>query len=108
MTILHEVKNCLGYFGDEYESFNPDILRDINTSALILFRIGALQKQIVVDEKSEWSDLFATNLSYSEMIKDYICRKTKMLFDPPLQSNIYKAFEESIKELEWTLQEDRT
>lgn len=107
MTILQEVKNSLGYYGDEYDSFDSDILRSINTSTLILFRIGALKQQIIVTNSSEWSDILASNPSYSEMIKDYICQKTRILFDPPQQSNTHKAYEESIKELEWTLQEDR-
>lgn len=108
MTILQEVKNSLGYYGDEYDSFDADILRSINTAVLILFRIGALKIQTVCNAASEWSDILSSNPSYSEMIKDYICRKTRILFDPPQQSNTYKAYEESIKEIEWTLQEDRT
>ena len=107
MTILQEVKNSIGYYGDEYDSFDADVLRSINTATLILFRIGALKQRIIVTNSSEWLDVLANNSSYSEMIKDYICRKTRILFDPPQQSNTYKAYEDSIKELEWTLQEDR-
>ena len=99
--------SSLGYFGDEYDSFNPDIIRNINTAVLILYRVGALKIQTICNETSEWCDITPINSSYFEMIKDYICRKVKMLFDPPLQSNIYKAFDESVKELEWTLQEDQ-
>ena len=65
MTILQEVKNSLGYYGDEYDSFDVDILRSINTAALILFRIGALKQQIIVTNSSEWSDILANNPSYS-------------------------------------------
>lgn len=107
MTILQEVKKSLGYYGDEYDSFNQDIIRNINTAVSILYRVGALEVQTVCNSTSEWSDIMLENSPYFEMIKDYICRKVKMLFDPPQQSNTYKAYEESIKELEWTLQEDQ-
>lgn len=101
MTILEEVKQSLGYFGDEYDSYNQDILRSINTSIVILHRIGAISKTIVCTPTTQWPEIAKDD--YGESLKEYVCQKVRMLFDPPQQSNTYKAYEESIKELEWTL-----
>ena len=42
-------------------------------------------------------------LSRMEMVKTYVSKKTRLIFDPPTSSSVMEALKGIISELEWRL-----
>lgn len=108
-SILLTVKKFIG-LDPEYNIFDPDLLILINSSFSVLNQLAVGPKEgfRVTNIAETWEDVIGSK-KYLELIKEYICIKVKLVFDPPSSSNVYKAFEERAKELEWRLNafEDR-
>lgn len=103
-SILISIKKLLGIFETD-NSFDTDVIIYINSAIAILRQlgIGPLTGYSISDEKARWSDYLSDNPEYLEPVKTYIFLKTKMVFDPPLNSSVLEAYKEQIKELEWRL-----
>lgn len=102
-SILTSIKKLLGV-SKECTDFDTDIIMDINTVFMVLNQMGVGPKEgyRIEDNKSVWSDYIqdADNL---DGVKSYIHLRVKLLFDPPLNSAIIEAINNSIRELEWRL-----
>lgn len=108
-SILLTVKKFIG-LDPEYNIFDPDLLILINSSFSVLNQLAVGPKEgfRVTNIAETWEDVIGSK-KYLELIKEYICIKVKLVFDPPSSSTVYKAFEERAAELEWRLNafEDR-
>lgn len=102
-SILTSVKKDLG-IAEEYTHFDPDVIMGINTAFSILTQLGVgpVSGFSISDSSAVWSD-FVSDMSKLELVKTYVSKKTKMLFDPPLSSAVIESMNRVISELEWRI-----
>lgn len=102
-SILDSVKKQLGIDSD-YDCFDPDIILSINNAFGTLNQIGVGPEEgfSIEDRDSKW-DSYDGNTSRISMIKQYVCLKAKMSFDPPASATIAESYNSAIRELEWRL-----
>jgi hypothetical protein len=102
-SILASVKKDLG-IAEDYEHFDPDIIMAINTAFSILHQLGAGPDEgfSISDDTAVWTD-FIPDLSKLEMVKTYVSKKVRMMFDPPTSSPVAEATNNIISELEWRI-----
>lgn len=102
-SILNSIKKLLG-ISEDYTPFDADIIIHINSIFSILTQIGIGPPEgfSISDSTAEWSD-YIGDATAIEMVKTYIYLKTKLIFDPPLNSSLTASIEKTISELEWRL-----
>lgn len=102
-SILNSVKKDLG-IAEGYTSFDPDIIRDINSVLAILNQLGVGPKEgfSIEDKSALWSDLIQED-NRLEFVKSYVYIKVKMIFDPPLSTAVIASMERIASELEWRI-----
>jgi hypothetical protein len=102
-SILVSIKKLLG-ITKTCTDFDADIIMHINTVLMVLNQLGVGPETgfYIEDDKAEWKD-FVDEEDNLNAIKSYIHLKVKLMFDPPLNSAIIEAIQQSIKELEWRL-----
>ena len=102
-SILDSVKKDLGIMPD-YTHFDPDIIMDINTALSILTQLGVGPASgfSISDNTAEWDD-FIPDDPRLEMVKSYVSKKTKQLFDPPNTGPLSDAFNKVLDELVWRI-----
>lgn len=102
-SILDSVKKDLGIMPD-YTHFDPDIIMDINTALSILTQLGVGPASgfSISDNTAEWDD-FVPDDPRLEMVKSYVSKKTKQLFDPPNTGPLSDAFNKVLDELVWRI-----
>ena len=102
-SILNSVKLFIG-ISEEETNFDTDIIITINSIFSILRQLGVGPTKTfsIVDDKQIWNDFLEDDEDFSE-VKTYVQLKTKLIFDPPTNSNILTAMKEEIKEIEWRL-----
>ncbi len=103
-SILNTIKMMLGP-DDSYDVFDTEIIIHINTALSILTQLGVGPKKgfRITGPDETWDDFISDGSVDLEGIKSYIYMKVKMIFDPPANSFVMKAMEDSCKELEWRL-----
>lgn len=103
-SILNTIKAMLGP-DDSYDVFDTEIIIHINTALSILTQLGVGPKKgfRITGPDETWDDFISDGSVDLEGIKSYIYMKVKMIFDPPANSFVMKAMEDSCKELEWRL-----
>ena len=101
--ILSSVKELLG-ISYEDESFDFEILMQINATLAILFQIGVEEAgdTPVIDITTTWRELFGDRTDL-EMVKTYIYFKVKSMFDPPTNSAGLESLNRVMKEFEWRI-----
>lgn len=99
--MLNDIKKQLG-IADEDDSFDRDILLCMDTIMGIIYETGATETLSSVTPETEWDEVFADD-TIRQLAKTYMYLKVRLLFDPPTNSSIQKAFEEHAKELEWRM-----
>jgi len=100
-TILSDVKRMLG-IQPEVDEFNIDVTSNVNGAFFTLNQLGiGPRTPFVIDATTEWSS-FETIVP-KNVILDYLYLKTKLVFDPPIASNIYEAYKDRIAELEFRM-----
>ena len=57
---------------------------------------------VVESVDDTWEDLIGARTD-AELVKSYICHKTRQLFDPPTNSAMLTALNNVIAELEWRI-----
>lgn len=100
-SILISIKKLLGISKD-CTDFDTDIIIHINTTFMILNQLGVGEEGFQIEDNSATWDEFV-NLEQLSAVKSYVHLKVKLLFDPPTNSFLVDAINESIKELEWRL-----
>lgn len=102
-SILNSIKKLLG-ITEDYTPFDTDIIIHINSVFSILTQIGIGPPEgfTISDSAAQWSDYIGDTAAI-EMVKTYIYLKTKLIFDPPINSSVTASIEKTISELEWRL-----
>lgn len=103
-SILNTIKKLLG-IDSEDSSFDMDIMVIINSIIPTLSQIGVGPSNgfIVTSVNDKWSDLYPDKPINLEGVKTYLYLKTKLIFDPPVNSTIIEAFNKNLNELEWRM-----
>lgn len=105
-SILQTIAKMMGpAVGDDY--FNPDLIWNINAALSRLCQLGvgstAPYPFKITGAEETWADFI--DEGQQEEVKQYIWLKVKQVFDPPTATAVKAAFDERVKELEWTLRE---
>ena len=108
-SILLSIKKLLGMEPEEFDQYDVDITLHINTVIETLNQIGVDMPDgfSVTDKTVLWSD-YLNRAKYSQIkdsIKSYIYLKVRLVFDPPTNTSLINAINESIKELEWRIRQ---
>ncbi len=100
-SILNSVKKFIG-IDAAYEHFDPEIIMLINSTFATLDQIG-LDSEFKIDSKDTvWSD-YVEDSNLQSLIREYMCIKVKMTFDPNASGSISQAYKDRISELEWRI-----
>lgn len=104
-SILRSVNKDLGIDYDD-TSFDPEIIRHINSIFFILedLGIGPSEGFEIEDDTAVWSD-FVNETSNKKLraIKTFVYLRVKILFDPPTNSTAMESLKSTAAEYEWRL-----
>lgn len=102
-SILVYVKKLLGIQSD-YNHFDPDIIYGINAAFAILTQLGVGPEDgfSISDDSTTWNE-FVSDTTRLSLIKEYVCLKTRMLFDPPTSNVLADSINKTISEYEFRL-----
>lgn len=102
-SILTSIKKLLG-ITEECTDFDSDIIMHINTVLAALNQLGVGVKAgfAISDSSPTWNDFMGDNPRLN-LVKSYVHLKVRLLFDPPLQSSVMEAINNTAKELEWRI-----
>lgn len=101
-SILLSVKQNIGIV-PENTDFDPDIIMAINSVFGILKQIGVKSEDYLITGDTEtWSD-YLSDITNLEIIKNYMCLRVGLIFDPPQNSSIIDIKKQLISELEWRI-----
>ena len=104
-SILSSVKKLIG-INEEDESFDLDIMLNINAASSTLYQLGVLQKPYTVTSKEDSYDDLLPGASEDvvNQVKMYFVYKTRLGFDTTgLTGAMIEIVKELIKEAEWRL-----
>lgn len=102
-SILDYVKKLLGIQKD-YTHFDPDVIYGINVAFAVLTQLGVGPEEgfMISDDSAKWTD-FVSDTARLSLIKEYVCLRTRLLFDPPTSAALIDAMNKSVAEYEWRL-----
>lgn len=102
-SILVYVKKLLGIQSD-YDHFDPDIIYGINAAFAVLTQLGVGPEEgfAINDDSTTWNE-FVSDTARLSLIKEYVCLKTRMLFDPPTSTTLADSINNTISEYEFRL-----
>ncbi|MCM1578148.1 MAG: hypothetical protein NC078_05035 [Ruminococcus sp.] len=103
-SILTSVKKALGGIPEEYEHFDPDIIMFINSVFSVLAQLGAGPEEgfAIKDKTAVWSDFMGDDPRL-EFVKSYATLRTRLMFDPPINSSVAESLKRTADELEWRI-----
>lgn len=102
-SILKTIKQLVGC-PDDFEQFDLDLMIHINSAFATLTHLGAGPKEgyRITGVDNKWVE-FEEDTQKLSLIKDYVCIKTHLLFDPPTSGSLMDSLKEQLKEMEWRL-----
>ena len=102
-SILTSIKTMLGDT-ESSSPFDMQIIAHINSTFGILEQLGVgpVGGFAISDDTAKWSDYTTGNIKL-EMVVSYVYLQTKLLFDPPQNSSLLAAMQQSAKEFECRL-----
>ena len=102
-SILDSIKLILGV-DTEYDAFDSEILMAINSSFMSLTQLGLGPAEgfKVPNKATTWADILGTRQDL-ESVRSYIGIKSRILFDPPANSYILQALQDSATEFQWRI-----
>lgn len=112
-NILSSIKHLLGILPD-VDIWDKDISLLINGVCSHLNQIGVFKSDmpfVLISGKETWTDFFLAtedgktdiDLGTIQNVKTFIYIKVKLIFDPPSNAAILKAYEAEAKEIEYRL-----
>ena len=102
-SILDSVKKDLNVSLDD-NFFDPELIMHINTVFSILTQLGVGPKSgfSISDNTTVWADYLGES-NLTNIVKSYLSKKVKILFDPPSTGPLSEALNKTISELEWRI-----
>lgn len=102
MSILNDVKHKIGP-SEDYDYYDLDITDAINSAfgTLTQLGVGPAAGFSISGDTEEWTD-YVTDVTVLNLVKDYVYKKVRLIFDPP-NGSILTEFKDQIKELEFRL-----
>lgn len=102
-SILTEVRVACNVEADD-DSFDTELLLDINSDFAKLWQIGAGPETpfTVESEIETWADFSDDKLLVS-FAKSFLCASTRIKFDPPANSTLLEALKQQQAEAEWRI-----
>lgn len=102
-SIFLTIKTMLG-FSEEDDTFDTDILININSSIMRLNQLGLGPKEgyHITGKDETWNDYIGESKKL-EATKLYIYERARLVIDPPSSSFVLEALKEDCKELEWRI-----
>lgn len=101
MSILNDVKSLVGIV-PTYDAFDNQLLICINSAFATLHQLGVGPEEgFEVNSSTEWDEYISTKRL--NFIKQYVCMKVRVMFDPPSSSFALDAIKEQIAEYEWRI-----
>lgn len=103
-SILNTVKEGLNLEAD-YDAFDSELITYINSALSVLTQIGVGSNDgfDISDSTSTWVDFIGDNDKLLNMVPTYVILKTKILFDPPINSTVMEANKSILAEYEWRI-----
>lgn len=103
-SILETIKKKLGIDKDD-DSFDVDILWDINSAFLMLYNLGVGPNYIfsIEDETETWSEFLVDDSTDLKAVATYIWLNVRLVFDPPSTSFVVEAINNQISKLEFEM-----
>lgn len=101
-SILNSVKAYLGIQEDD-TAFDSDILMAVNAVMITInqFGIGPVNPMVVTDKDQTWQDLLGDYPVGG--VREYVCMRVRILFDPPENNQLMAALKEQIDEFGWRI-----
>lgn len=101
LTILQTIKKLVGIVPD-YNEFDDQLLVYINSAFATLHQLGVGPEEgFEVEEDTDWDEYISTfRLNF---IKAYVCKKVRLMFDPPSNSFAAEEIRKQIAEDEWRI-----
>ena len=102
-SILTSIKTQLSLMPED-ESFDQEIIIFINAAfaRLTQLGVGPVEGFCITGYDETWDD-YVVDIVQRSMVKEYICKKVKVDFDPPSNSTVLNKAYELINEFEWRL-----
>ena len=102
-SILKSVKKDLNVSLDD-SYFDPELIMHINTAFSVLHQLGVGPKSgfSISDDTAVWSDFLGNN-PLINIVKSYVPKKVKVLFDPPNTGPLSEALNKQLSEMEWRI-----
>lgn len=102
-SILTSVKAYIGPSA-EYDVFDPVLIMHINSVFMILQQLGVGPEEgfYIEDATAYWED-YLDDETKLPVVRTYMGAKVRLLFDPPSNSTLLNALNETIKECEFRL-----
>ena len=103
-SILNSVKRDIAGLTSEDTDFDATLINDINSVFTILWEMGVGPKSgfRITDNTSVWTD-YLTEGPVLNIVRSYVPKKVKMMFDTPVTSSMTEALKAQISEDEWRL-----
>lgn len=103
-SILNSVKRDLVGIMPDDDSFDGTLINDINSVFTILFEMGVGPKNgfRITDDTTLWTDYMEEG-PVLNLVRSYVPKKVKMMFDTPTSGTTKEALAEQIREDEWRL-----
>ena len=105
-SILLTVKKLIGGADSgTYDHFDEDLIVHINMCLAVVDQlIAESEKPFRITGVSEkWSDIPHLSDDENALVKDYVCIRTRLTFDPPASSFVLDALKKTCDELEFRI-----
>lgn len=103
-SILDSVKRDLAGLMSDDNDFDATLINDINSVFVILWQMGVGPRAgfRIADNSTVWTD-YIEESPVLNLVRSYVPKKVKMMFDVPNSGAATEALKEQIKEDEWRL-----
>lgn len=103
-SILDSVKRDLAGLMSDDNDFDATLINDINSVFVILWQMGVGPRSgfRITDNSTVWTD-YIEESPVLNLVRSYVPKKVKMMFDVPNSGAATEALKEQIKEDEWRI-----
>lgn len=102
-SILNSTKKLLG-LAEDYDAFDQDVIVAINAALFTLTQLGVGPEEgfRISSADEVWSDFIGDAIDL-EAVKEYVYMKSRLAFDPPVNSSVLQALKDMCNEYEFRL-----